>query len=184
MSEEAPKPRTKGLVIVFTGEGKGKSTAAFGMAMRSAGHQYRVAVVQFIKGTMRAGEEAAAKRLAPHIDWWVTGRGFTAGPWNKATPEEHYRAGREALRIARESVTSGEYRLVILDEVLGAIKAGLVTTQEILDLIASKPPALHLVLTGRGVPPEIVDAADLVTEMRVVKHPYTQGIVAQKGVEF
>jgi cob(I)alamin adenosyltransferase len=184
MTSETPKPRTKGLVIVYTGDGKGKTTAALGMAFRSAGHRYRVAVVQFIKGTMRAGEEVAAEMLSPYIDWTISGRGFTAGPWNKASQEEHLAAGREAFRIATEKVTSGEFRMVILDEVLGAVKAGLVTTEQLLDLIAAKPPAVHLVLTGRGAPQEIVDAADLVTEMRPIKHPYEQGIVAQKGVEF
>lgn len=184
MTSEAPKRRTKGLVIVFTGESKGKTTAALGMAFRAVGHRYKVAVVQFIKGTMRAGEEEAAKMLAPYMDWTISGRGFTAGPWNVATQEEHRQAAQEALRIAEERLTSGEYRMVILDEVLGAIKAGLVTVEQLLALIAAKPPTVHLVFTGRDAPQEIIDAADLVTEMRPIKHPYEQGIVAQKGVEF
>lgn len=179
-----PRARTKGLVIVYTGEGKGKTTAAFGMAMRSAGHRYRVAVIQFIKGTMRTGEEEAARMLAPYLDLTRSGLGFTAGPWNKASQEEHRQAAQDALRIAGEKLRSGEYRMVILDEVLGAIKAQLVTVEEVLALIRDKPPAVHLVITGRGAPPEIIDAADLVTEMRPVKHPYDDGIVAQKGVEF
>ncbi len=184
MTEAAPKKRTKGLVIVYTGDGKGKTTAALGMAFRSAGHHYRVAVVQFIKGTMKAGEEQAAQMLAPYIDWTITGRGFTAGPMNVATQEEHLKAAQEAIRIAEEKLTSGEFRMVILDEVLGAVGAGIVTVQQLLSLIQAKPPAVHLVLTGRGAPQEIVDAADLVTEMRLIKHPYEQGIIAQKGVEF
>jgi len=148
------------------------------------GHHYRVAVIQFIKGTMRTGEQEAAAMLAPYLDWTVTGRGFTNEALSRATPEEHRQAAQEALRIAEEKLRSGDYRMVVLDEVLGAIKAGLVTTEQLLALIASKPPALHLVLTGRNAPPEILEAADLVTEMRMVKHPYEQGIVAQKGVEF
>ncbi len=185
MTSETPKKRTKGLVIVFTGEGKGKSTAAFGMALRSAGHHYKVAVVQFIKGTMRAGEEAAAREmLASYVDWTIGGKGFTAGPFNVATQEEHRRAAQETLRTAREKLLSGQYRLVILDEVLGAIKAGIITTEQVLSLIRDRPPAVHLVLTGRDAPQEILDAADLATEMRPIKHPYEQGIVAQKGVEF
>jgi len=184
LSTETPKSRTKGLVIVHTGDGKGKTTAALGMAFRAVGHRYRVAVVQFIKGTIRTGEEQAAKMLAPYIDWTIGGRGFTAGPWNRASQEEHRQAAQEALRIAEEKLKSGEFRMVILDEVLGAIRAGLVTTQQLLDLIRSKPPSVHLVLTGRDAPREIIDAADLVTEMRIIKHPYERGIVAQKGVEF
>ncbi len=178
------RKRTKGLVIVFTGEGKGKTTAALGMALRSAGHHYRVAVIQFIKGTMKTGEEAGARMLAPYVDWTVSGRGFTSGPWNVATKDEHRRAAVEALQTAREKLISGEYRMVILDEVLGAIGAGIVSVPELLELIRLKPPAVHLVITGRGAPQEIVDAADLVTEMKPIKHPYKEGIVAQKGVEF
>lgn len=184
MPTDGRKRRTKGLVVVFTGEGKGKTTAALGMAMRAVGHRFKVAVVQFIKGSMRYGELEAAKMLAPYLDWTVSGRGFTAGPWNRATPEEHRRAAQEAMRVALEKLRSGEYRMVILDEVLGAIKAGLVTTDEVISLINEKPAAVHLVLTGRDAPAEILDAADLVTEMKVIKHPYLEGIVAQKGVEF
>jgi len=184
MSSEAPKHLTKGLVIVFTGDGKGKTTAALGMAMRAAGHRFKVAVVQFIKGTVRTGEEVAAGMLAPYIDWTTSGRGFTSGRWNVATPEEHRQAAQEALRIAAEKVTSGEYQIVILDEVLGAVKAELVAKEQLLELISKKPPSLHLVLTGRDAPQEIIDAADLVTEMRSIKHPYERGIVAQRGVEF
>lgn len=184
MTQEAAKKRTKGLVIVYTGDGKGKTTAALGMAFRSAGHRYKVAVVQFIKGTMRAGEEQAAAMLAPYIDWTIGGRGFTAGPWNRASHEEHVRAAQETLRVAEQKLLSGEFRMVILDEVLGAINAKIVTPEQVLSLIERKPPAVHLVITGRGAPQEILDAADLVTEMRLLKHPYEQGIVAQKGVEF
>ncbi len=184
MTTDSPSRKTKGLVIVYTGDGKGKTTAALGMAFRSAGHEYKVAVVQFIKGTMRTGEQRAAKMLAPYIDWTTSGKGFTSGRLNKATPEEHLQAADEAFRIAREKLTSGEFHMVILDEVLGAIKAELITIQQVLDLIQEKPERVHLVLTGRGAPAEIIEAADLVTEMQIIKHPYQQGIVAQKGVEF
>jgi len=184
MTYQPSKPRTKGLVIVFTGDGKGKTTAALGMALRAVGHHFKVAVIQFIKGTMRYGELQGAKMLAPYIDWTVGGRGFTSGRWNRATPEEHQEAANEALRVAREKLASGEYRIVILDELLGARAAGLVTTEQILELIREKPPEVHLVITGRGAPPEVIDAADLVTEMRPIKHPYEKGIVAQKGIEF
>jgi|GEM_PF-2558216 len=146
-SEGQDKPRTKGLVLVFTGDGKGKTTAAVGMAMRAVGHHYRVAVVQFIKGTMRTGEQEAARMLAPYLDWTVTGRGFTNEAFSKVTPEEHHQAAQEALRIAEEKVRSGDYRMVVLDEVLGAIKAGLVTTEQLLALIGSNaprpPPGAH-----------------------------------------
>src|SRR5450756_2698895 len=117
---------------------------------------------------MKTGEEQAAKMVAPYIDWTITGRGFTAGPLNVATHEDHLKAAQEAVRIAEEKLTSGEYRMVILDEVLGAIAAKIVTVQQVLSLIEKKPAAVHLVLTGRGAPQEIVDAADLVTEMKLI----------------
>jgi len=177
-------PKTKGLVLVFTGDGKGKTTAALGMVMRAVGHRFKVAVIQFIKGTMCTGEEETAKQLTPYIEWTTTGHGFTMGPWNRATPEEHHHAAQEALALAKTKVSSGEYRLVILDEVLGAVKAKLITNEQILALIQEKHPKVHLVLTGRGAAPEVVEAADLVTEMRMVKHAYENGVVAQKGVEF
>lgn len=180
------RSRRKGLVIVFTGEGKGKTTAAMGMALRAVGHKLSVLVIQFIKGTGHYGELEAAKGLTPYLEVVRSGLGFTVGPWRKrsVSQEEHKRAADEALALARERMLSGKVDMLILDEILGAIGAGLVTPEVVLALIAEKPPDLHLVLTGRGAPQEIIEAADLVTEMREVKHPYRQGIIAQRGVEF
>lgn len=178
--------RRKGLVIVNTGDGKGKTTAAMGLALRACGHRMRVLVLQFIKGTWKTGEIAAARQLAPYFELVRMGRGFTIERLRdrRISDEEHRQAAQEALAWVRERMTSGGYQVIVLDEILGSIKAGLVSLEQVLDLVARKPPDLHLVLTGRDAPPEIVAAADLVTEMRKVKHPYDQGIMAQRGVEF
>lgn len=178
--------RRKGLVLVFTGEGKGKSTAAIGLAVRAAGHGMRVRIIQFIKGAWRTGEQVALRRLAPEVELVRAGRGFTIDRLRDAriSDEEHAAAARAGLAEARDHLISADVDVLVLDEILGAITAGLIRVEEVLDLVAIKPAMAHLVLTGRGAPGPIVDVADLVTEMRVVKHPFATGIVAQKGVEF
>jgi cob(I)alamin adenosyltransferase len=178
--------RRKGLVIINTGDGKGKSTAAFGMGLRAAGNKMRVLCLQFIKGAWKTGETEAVKQLSPYFELVKTGRGFTVERLRdrRITDEQHRQAAQEGIAWVRERLTSGEYQVVILDEILGSIKAGLVSLEQVLDLVAAKPPDLHLVLTGRGAPPELIEIADLVTEMRPIKHPYQAGIMAQRGVEF
>jgi cob(I)alamin adenosyltransferase len=180
------KARRRGLLLVFTGNGKGKSTAAFGLALRAAGNRYPVKVIQFIKGAWKTGEREAIARGVPEIEVEVGGKGFTIDRLRdpKIPMPEHQLAARAAFEMAREAITSGRYRMVVLDEVLGSIKAGLVTEEEVLELARSRPAELHLVLTGRGATPAIVEAADLVTEMREVKHHYRAGIPAQRGIEF
>ena len=180
------KARRRGLLLVFTGNGKGKSTAAFGLALRAAGNRMPVKVVQFIKGAWKTGEREAITRGLPEIDVEVGGRGFTIERLRdqKIPMTDHQLAARAAFEMAREAVASGRYRMVVLDEILGSIKAGLVTEDEVLELARSRPADLHLVLTGRGATPAIVEEADLVTEMREVKHHYRAGIPAQRGIEF
>jgi cob(I)alamin adenosyltransferase len=176
----------KGLVVINTGNGKGKTTAAMGLAIRAAGNGMKVLIVQFIKGRWRSGEREALKHL-PGVDVYVMGRGFTIDRLRdpRTTDEEHQAAAAEALTLARERLVSGEYAMVVLDEILGSIKAGLVPLDDVLELISAKPADAHLVLTGRNAPEALIDAADLVTEMREVKHPYRlQGITAQRGIEF
>ena len=179
------KARRRGLLLVFTGNGKGKSTAAFGLALRAAGNRMPVKVVQFIKGAWKTGEREAIRGL-PDIEVEVGGRGFTIDRLRdpRIPMPEHHLAARAAFEMAHEAVASGRYRLVVLDEILGSIKAGLVSEAEVLELALSRPADLHLVLTGRGATPGIVDAADLVTEMREVKHHHKDGVPAQRGIEF
>ena len=184
MARERKEPR--GLVIVNTGDGKGKTTAALGLAMRAAGNRLRVLIIQFIKGQWKTGESQSFKALEPQIEIVRMGQGFTIERLrDKRIPiEKHELAASEAFARAADVVRSGDYDMVILDELLGSVKAGLVPLDDVLALVRDKPPALHLVLTGRGAPPELIEAADLVTEMRPVKHPFQQGIKAQRGIEF
>jgi len=169
----------KGLVIVHTGNGKGKTTAALGLAFRALGHGYRVLMVQFIKGSWKYGELESAKKFENFV-LKPMGRGFVPTDGNVA--EEDCQAAREALKYARDLM--GSYDMVILDEVIYAIGFKLLIEEEVLDVIDRKPERLHLILTGRDAPKRIVDRADLVTEMCEIKHPYQKGIKAQRGVEF
>ena len=182
----ASEKKRKGLVIVFTGNGKGKTTAAMGLALRAAGNKMQVRIIQFIKGVWKTGEVEALKALAPMIQIERAGRGFTIERLRdpRIPMDEHRAAAQAGIEEAREAIEAEGVSVVILDEILGTITAGLVSLDQVLGLIDAKPPMLHLVLTGRGAPPEIVERADLVTEMRLVKHPYEAGIVAQRGVEF
>jgi cob(I)alamin adenosyltransferase len=171
--------RTHGLVIVFTGDGKGKTTAALGLGLRAAGHQMHVALVQFIKAE-RAGEHVAVARLAPHIDLFCMGKGFVVG---EPAPE-HIEAARAALGKVRECLRGGRYHLVVADEILMAVDLKLLAAADVESLLADRPADVHLVLTGRGAWPALIERADLVTDMRMVKHPFQQGIEAQEGIEF
>lgn len=173
----------QGLVIVHTGNGKGKTTAALGMGLRAWGQGMRVLVVQFIKGNWKYGELQAAERLGENFVIRQMGEGFVNQGQNK-TPEDHKQAAQEALTAAKTAIQSGQWDLIILDEINYAVKFGLVEPNEVLTLLDGKPALLHLVLTGRDAHPEIIDRADLVTEMKEIKHPYKQGIKAQKGIEF
>ncbi len=170
----------KGLLMVFTGDGKGKTTAALGTALRAWGHGMRVCVIQFIKAR-ETGEIRAARRL-DGFEIIPMGRGFVG---NRGRPgKEHVEAARKALEKVREKMASGQYQLIILDEVNNALSLGLVRSKELMDLLRERPDDLHMILTGRGAPPEILEMADLVTEMRDVKHPYQEGIGAQEGIDY
>jgi cob(I)alamin adenosyltransferase len=175
----------QGLTLVFTGNGKGKTTAAVGLTVRAAGNRLRVFFLQFIKGQWKSGEREVLRSL-PGVDLEVTGRGFTIERLrNPRIPlEDHAAAAAHGWQVAQQIVHEGTYDMVVLDEVLGAVTAGLVPLDELLALVASKPPELHLVLTGRGAPPALVEAADLVSEIQPVKHPLQRGIKAQRGIEF
>lgn len=176
----------RGLVIVFTGDGKGKTTAAMGLALRACGNKMRVRVIQFIKGSWKTGEVEALKALAPQVEVTRAGLGFTIdGLRDERIPmDDHAAAARRGLAQAADALGSADLDVLVLDELLGTLNAGFISVAEVLDLVARRPPPLHLVLTGRNAPPALVEAADLVTEMRLVKHPYQRGIPAQRGVEF
>jgi cob(I)alamin adenosyltransferase len=176
------KPKTKkGLLIVNTGDGKGKTTAALGMALRAAGHGLKVCFIQFIKGSWKYGELEAVKRFADLIDFHVMGRGFT---WKSEDLEKDVAAARTAWVFAQEAMVGKRYDLMVLDEFTYLLSYGMLDVEPVLAFLANRPDGMHVVITGRGAPQALLDAADLVTEMRVVKHPYESGIKAQKGVEF
>ncbi|MCY3024074.1 MAG: cob(I)yrinic acid a,c-diamide adenosyltransferase [Planctomycetota bacterium] len=172
---------TSGRVLLFTGDGKGKTTAAVGMGLRACGHGMRVLMLQFIKATP-TGEISAARQL-PSFEIVQTGRGFVPPPGHPQF-EEHRRAAAAGVEQAAQAVTSGRYDLVILDEVCTAVSLSLLDEKRVAELAAKRPLAVTLVLTGRGATPGLMALADTVTEMRCLKHAYDSGRRAQKGVEF
>src|SRR3989338_1345697 len=184
-----PSNSRRGLIVVYTGNGKGKTSAALGAALRALGHGWRVLVIQFFKGDWPVvfGEVEMGKHLAPQFEVLQLGKGFVKAMGDRKPFEEHLAAAREALRTAKERITSGRYDLIVLDEIIYAIDyAGvqLISVEDVLELIAAKPPALHLVLTGRNAPQALIDRADLVTEMREIKHPWAKKIPAQEGIDY
>jgi cob(I)alamin adenosyltransferase len=170
----------QGRVIVHTGDGKGKTTAALGAAVRASGHGLRTAIVQFIKGTWDYGEAKALTAL-PNVELTRIGSGFT---WLAEDPSEPRMLAQEAWRVSRELALSDCYDLLILDELNCAIAEGYVATQDVLALLQEKPAQLSVIVTGRGAPQDLVDAADTVTEMRCIKHAFDQGVPANKGIEY
>ena len=174
----------KGLVIVYTGNGKGKTTAALGMALRAIGYDHKVCMLQFIKGSWHYGEMDSSKKLEPNFELIAVGKGFVGILDDNSPREEHEKYAAEAVRICREKIFSEKYDVIILDEVNYAITLGLIDVQEIIKIIKEKPSDLDLVLTGRDVKEEIIELADLVTEMKEIKHPFKSGIKAKKGIDF
>ena len=174
----------KGLVIVYTGNGKGKTTAALGMALRAIGYEHKVCMLQFIKGSWHYGEIDSSKKLEPNFELIPVGKGFVGILDDNSPREEHEKYAAEAVKICREKIFSGKYDVVILDEVNYAINLDLIDVQDIIKIIKEKPFELDLVLTGRNVREEIVELADLVTEMKEIKHPFKSGIKAKKGIDF
>jgi cob(I)alamin adenosyltransferase len=174
----------KGLIIVHTGPGKGKTTAALGTALRAIGQGLKVLMVQFIKGSWHYGELDAAQMLGEErLKILPLGRGFVKLGVEKLDPED-VRLVEEAWRFASEEIAKGEYDLVILDEINYAIDYRMLDPEVVVKALKEKPKMIHVILTGRNAHPSIVECADLVTEMREVKHPYHQGVPAQRGIEY
>ena len=173
----------KGLLIVFTGNGKGKTTASLGMALRTIGHGYKVAIIQFIKGGWTTGEEKALKNLSSSISWHSLGEGFT---WETQDRIRDEKLVQEAWQLSKKYIKNESYKLIILDEINIATKLGYLTSEEIIAFLKSiNNRNNHVVLTGRGASDSIINYADLVTEMKLIRHPFKeQGIKAQKCVEF
>lgn len=178
----AERSHEKGLVIVHTGNGKGKTTAALGMVLRSLGHGYRVAIVQFIKGAWEPAEKRAFAHWGDQIEFHALGEGFT---WETQDRERDIQKAIAAWNRALEFISNADFRLVLLDEINIALKLGYLEVEDVIAGLAQKPEESHVILTGRGAPQALIDRADLVTEMTLVKHPFReQGVKAQSGIEY
>jgi cob(I)alamin adenosyltransferase len=181
LRKKASATREKGLIIVNTGPGKGKTTASLGLALRALGQGMKVGIVQFIKGAIATGEAALLQRLDLPITMYTMGDGFT---WNTQDRDQDIASARQAWEQAQALLRDPTFDMVILDELNVVLRYGYVPLTEVLEALRHKRPMLHVVITGRNANPALVDMADLVTDMRPVKHPYRTGIKAQKGVEF
>ncbi len=177
----ATKTEERGLLIVHTGKGKGKSTAAWGMALRCLGHGYRIGVVQFIKGRDTIGELKVFRQFPEQVTWKVMGEGFT---WETQDRERDTEMAAAAWKASCELMADPEIRLVILDELNIALRYGYVDADDVFDALSARRDDLHVVVTGRNAPDALIEIADLVTEMTLVKHPFREGVRSQPGIEF
>lgn len=181
-AEVASKTITsKGLLIVNTGPGKGKSTAAFGLVLRALGHGHHVGVVQFIKGAWNTGEKRALERFSDLLSWHSMGEGFT---WETQDRERDIAAAKRAWDQVLEFMNDPKIKLVLLDELNIALRYDYLPLLEVVDVLSNRRPDLHIIVTGRNAKPEMIEAADLVTEMGMVKHHFAAGVKAQEGIEF
>ena len=177
-----PEQRLRGqsIVLVYTGDGKGKSSAAWGLMIRAVARGWRVAVVQFVKsGTWRVGEEKVGRDLG--VEWWAIGEGFT---WLSEDLSEDEAVAQEAWRHSKEVILGGEHEVVILDEITYPMNWGWIDAEDVVTTLANRPPSVSVVATGRNAPQALVDVADTVTEMRKVKHAYDRGVMARKGLDY
>jgi cob(I)alamin adenosyltransferase len=177
----ATKTEERGLLIVHTGTGKGKSTAAFGMVLRCIGHGMRVGVVQFVKGVWGTGERVVLERFPDLVTCRAMGEGFT---WETQDRARDIAAARAAWEEAKAMIADPSYRMILLDELNIVLRYDYLPLDEVLATLAGKPRDLHIVVTGRNAKPELIELAELVTEMTLVKHPFRGGVKAQKGIEF
>ncbi|MGD9818125.1 MAG: cob(I)yrinic acid a,c-diamide adenosyltransferase [Desulfomonilaceae bacterium] len=172
---------TEGLLIVNTGDGKGKTTAALGQVFRALGHGFKICVIQFIKGSWKYGELESAKKFDDQLEIHVKGRGFT---WKSDDIDKDIKIAREAWDFAKTVIESDKYQMVVLDELTYLITYGMVEEADVLNTLRNRPVGLHVVVTGRGASKLLIEQADLVTEMKEIKHPFKSGARAQMGIEF
>ena len=177
----ATKTEERGLLIVHTGKGKGKSTAAMGMAMRAVGHGMRIAIVQFVKGVWDTGERDVLAKFPDQVTIQAMGEGFS---WETQDRQRDLAAARQAWDAAKELMADPSYKMIILDELNIVLRYDNLPLDEVVETLRNKPRDLHVVVTGRNAKDELIDAADLVTEMTMVKHPFRAGVKAQAGIEF
>jgi cob(I)alamin adenosyltransferase len=178
-----PKER-KGLIVVITGNGKGKTTSALGMAVRACGHGLRVCIIQFMKGDLYAGEWDGIKRMDCAIELHSTGKGFCGIQGNPYPWAEHRANAQDAIDLVHEKIDSGNFDIMILDEINNALKLKLVDLEQVLEILRDKPPLMHLILTGRNAHPVVIELADTVSEINEIKHAYRKGIEPQPGIDY
>jgi cob(I)alamin adenosyltransferase len=174
----------KGLIIIYYGNGKGKTTAALGVALRAIGYNHNICMIQFIKGEWDYGELYSTNKLKPNFELIVTGKGFVGIIDDDHLIEEHIQSSKNALKIAMEKISSRKYHTIILDEINYALKLNLISEEDVINLIKSKPVELNIIMTGNYISDKILELADLVTEMKEIKHPYKKGIKAKKGIDY
>jgi cob(I)alamin adenosyltransferase len=178
-----PKER-RGLLIVITGNGKGKSTSALGIALRAWGQGMKVCIIQFMKGDLYSGEWDAVKRMGPDIELHVTGKGFCGIQGNPYPWEEHRANAQDAIDLVNEKMAGGKFDVMILDELNNSLKLELVDLEQVLQVIRNKPESMHLVITGRDAHPQVLELADTASEVHEIKHAYRKGIEPQPGVDY
>ncbi len=178
-----PKER-KGLVVVITGYGKGKTTTALGIAVRACGHKMRVSIIQFMKGDIYAGEWDGINKMDCRVELIPTGKGFCGIQGNPYPFAEHRKNAQDAIQLAHEKMASGQFDILILDEINNALHLRLIDLEQVVEIIERKPPSTHLVLTGRDAHPRVIELADTVSEIREVKHAYRKGIEPQPGIDY
>jgi len=175
------KQREKGLLLVFTGDGKGKTTSALGLAFRAIGHGFPVCMIQFVKGSWKYGELETVKHFDNLMEMHVMGRGFT---WQSDDLDKDIQAARQAWDFAVQTIKENRHRLIILDELTYLMTYNMLQEKDVLDVLGNRPPGMHIAVTGRDATKGLVDLADLVTEMKNIKHAFENGIKAQRGIEF
>ena len=178
-----PKNR-HGLIVVITGNGKGKTTSAMGMVLRASGYGMKVCIIQFMKGDLYSGEWDGVKLLGDRVEMHTTGMGFCGIQGNPYSHEEHRTNAQAAIELAREKIQSGDYDIVVLDEINNALQLKLVDLDQVLGLVRSKPKLMHMVLTGRDAHPDLVDLSDTVSEVCEIKHAYRKDIEPQPGIDY
>ena len=174
----------KGLIVVITGNGKGKTTTALGIAVRACGHNLRTSIIQFMKGDIYAGEWDGIKKMNCQVELVPTGKGFCGIQGNPYPYKEHRKNAQEAIELARQKMGSGQFDVLILDEINNALSLHLVDLEQVVEMIQTKPPRMHLVLTGRDAHPQVIELADTVSEIVEIKHAYRKGISPQPGIDY
>jgi len=180
LSPEKPQ----GLIVVITGNGKGKTTSAMGMVLRASGHGLKTCIIQFMKGDLYSGEWDGVKLLGNLVELHSTGMGFCGIQGNPYSREEHRACAQEAIEMARAKMASGRYDIILLDEINNALKLKLVDLGQVLDLVNAKPKLMHLIMTGRDAHPDVIELADTVSEVCEIKHAYRKDIEPQPGIDY